>query len=517
MKRYSKGHARRSLFHTAFFRMLSQLATLVSYVVLVRGLTEQAFGVLNLLYAVIPVIGTVASLGVEQTLRRFQPEYLQSGRPQMAAWLLRAASVVRFATNIVMLGLILMLWRWIAPLFQLQPYRAEFALFALLILLHFQAGILQLSLSSHMLQGYSVGMTVVLSVVKLLAYAALVHFHRLTLTTAICADLVGYGLMYLGLRFAHARHCRTDPEVDKLKLDPAERKRLLRYSFFNNFNDAGSFVLSSKSDFFFIAALANPAAVGAYAFYTRLSQMATQLLPTRQFGNVIQPLFFSVPRQEAPWRIPRYFTLLVNLNGLLQWPMLAFATAFHADIVGVLFAGKFLAQSWLLPVIVGFATINRVDEPVTMVAQYQEKVFVILLGKFSVIYNVIALLVLIPVAGVFGAAIATGSAQTMKNLYVWWHARALARWTNFGRALTMAAVIWGGCTVVCFALKHLSPGLPWVHLMVGAVLCGAATILYARSPALATSDREILASVFHGREASILRWLGILPPAGAVR
>jgi O-antigen/teichoic acid export membrane protein len=509
MKFYSRGHARRSLFHTALFRALSQLASLASYVVLVRGLTEQAFGVLSLLYAVIPLISMVASLGVEQTLRRFQPEYLQSGQPQMAAWLLRASSLARFATNIVILGFMLLLWRRIAPWFHLEPYRAEFALFALLILLHFQAGILQLSLSSHMLQGYSVGMMVVLSVAKLLGYVVLLRLHSLTLTSAICADLLGYGLMYLGLRIAHARNCRTDLETGQFKVDPAERQRLIRYSVFNNFNDAGSFVLSSRSDVFFIAALANTVAVGAYAFYTRLSQVATQLLPSRLFGNVIQPLFFSVPRQEAQWRIPRYFTLLVNLNGLIQWPMLAFATAFHADIVGVLFAGKFLAQSWLLPVIVGFATINRVDEPVTMVAQYQEKAFVILLGKFSIIYNVIALLVLIPVAGVFGAAIATGSAQTMKNVYVWWHARRLARWTNFRSALTMTAVIWGGCTALCFVLKRLLPGLPWVHLAVGAVLCGAATILYARSPALASSDREILASVFHGREASILKWLGI--------
>ena len=509
MKRYSKGHARRSLFHTVFFRTLSQFATLASYVVIVRGLTAEAFGVLNLLYAVIPVISTVASLGVEQTLRRFQPEYLRSGRPQMATWLVRAASATRFATNLLMLGLILLLWQWIAPLFKLQPYRAEFALFAVLILLHFQASILQLSLSSHMLQGFSVGMTVVLSLVKLLAYATLMHFHHLTLTNAICADLLGYGLMYLGLRIAHARHCRKGSEGDNFKVDSVERKRLLRYSFLNNFNDAGSFVLSSKSDVFFIAALANPAAVGAYAFYTRLSQMASQLLPTRLFGNVIQPLFFAVSRQEAQWRIPRYFTLLVNLNGLLQLPMLAFATAFHADIVEVIFAGKFLSQSWLLPVIVGFATLNRVDEPIALVAQYHEKAFVILVGKLSLVYNVIAILALVPVMGLFGAAIATGSAQMLKNLFVWWHVRATARWTNFRHVLTMTTVIWGSCTAVCLALKYLLPGLPWVHLAVGALLCGAATILYARSPALATSDREILASVFHGREASLLRWLGI--------
>ena len=509
MKRYSKGHARRSLFHTAFFRMLSQVATLASYIVLVRGLAEQAFGVYSLLYAVIPVITTAASLGVGQTLRRFQPEYLRTGRPQMAAWLQRVASRTRLATNILVLGLILLLWRWIAPFFQLEPYRAEFALFALLILLHFQAGILQLSLQSHMLQAYSVGMTVVLALVKLLAYAALVHFHRLTLTTAICADMLGYGLMYSGLLIAHATHCRTSSRDVEFKVDPAERKRLLRYSFFNNFNDAGSFLLTSKSDYFFIAALASPLAVGAYAFYVRLNEMASQLLPATQFGNVIQPMFFSVPSEEADRRIPRYFTLLANLTMLLQLPMLAFATAFHADVVEVLFGGKFLSQSWLLPVIVGFSTFNRLDEAITLVAQYQERAGVILLSKLSVIYNVIAIIVLIPVIGILGAAIATGTAQAMKNAYVWWHVRATARWTNLASVLVMAAVIWGSCIALCLGSKRLVPDMPLVHLAIGAMLCGVAMILYARSAALAASDREILASLLHGREAVVLRWLGI--------
>ena len=174
MKPYSKGRVRRSLFHTVFFRALSQLATVASYVVLVRGMTEQAFGVLNLLYAVIPVISTAASLGIEQTLRRYQPEYLQSGNAARGgvAAAHRCIHALRDQLDPAR-GRSCCSGDWIAPIFHLQPYRDEFMLFSLLVLLHFQASILQISLSSHMLQGYSVGMTVVLSVAKLLAYLVL--------------------------------------------------------------------------------------------------------------------------------------------------------------------------------------------------------------------------------------------------------------------------------------------------------------------------------------------------------
>ena len=156
---------------------------------------------------------------------------------------------------------------------------------------------------------------------------------------------------------------------------------MLRYGVFNNFNDAGTLILSSKSDNFFIAAIIDPLSVGIYAFYTRLSEMAQQLLPGRLFENVVQPLFFAVPAGEADRKLPRYFSLLVNLNLLMQWPVLAFVTAYHAEIVQVVFGGKFIEHSWLLPVIVGFATFNIIAVPVTLVAQYEEKVQVILWSK----------------------------------------------------------------------------------------------------------------------------------------
>jgi O-antigen/teichoic acid export membrane protein len=510
MKLYSRVSARRSLFHTAFFRTLSQFASLASYVVLVRALTEHSFGILSLLYAIIPVISTAASLGIEHTLRRFQPEYLRARQEQTAAWLFRIAASARFAANIALLGVILLLWDSIAPFFKLEPYRNEFLLFCVLILLHFQASILQISLSSHMLQGYSVGMTVVLAVAKLLAYLILLHFERLTLTNAILADTVGYLFMYAGLRIGHLRYCRLPPSDRAFRIEPGERRRLLRYSIYNNFNDAGTLLLTSKSDNFFLAALMNPVAVGAYSFYVRLNEMTAHLMPTRQFSNVIQPLFFAIPPAEASRRVPRYFTLLANITGAMQMPILAYAIAYHAELVSVVFGGKFLESSWLLPVIVGFATLNRVEGSVTLVAQYEEKASIILLSKISAIYNAAMLLVLIPVAGVYGAALATGSAQLFKNAFIWWHVRDMARWTNLRAVITTSVVIWMPCLAVCFAMKHWLAGSPVLLLIAGAAACGLALLLYLRSPALSLSDREILAAVFHGRESRLLTWLGVI-------
>jgi O-antigen/teichoic acid export membrane protein len=273
-------------------------------------------------------------------------------------------------------------------------------------------------------------------------------------------------------------------------------------------------LLTSASDSLFIGALMNPVAAGTYAFYSRLNEMGTQLLPTRQFGSVIQPIFFGVKPAEAAVRIPRYFTLLNNLTMLVQWPLLAFAAAFHLEIVTVIFHGKFVEYSWLLPLMMVFATINRFNEPVSMVVQYEEKSSILLLSKIFAIYNAIAVVIGIKVAGIYGAAVANGSGQLLKNLFVWWHVRKAAVWVNMRAVITSCLLIWGGAVALCYLMKAFLPGSMLLHMALGVVICGAAMLLYVRSPALCISDRQILASVFHGRERKLLAAVGILRQAG---
>ena len=103
MSLYTRGRARRALIDTVTYRAMSQVATILGYVVMVRGMTKEDFGVFNLLYSFIPVISTFASLGLEQTLRRYQPEYLRAGNRSAAAWLVRFVASARFGTNVILL------------------------------------------------------------------------------------------------------------------------------------------------------------------------------------------------------------------------------------------------------------------------------------------------------------------------------------------------------------------------------------------------------------------------------
>jgi O-antigen/teichoic acid export membrane protein len=480
---------------------------------MVRAMPKSDFGVYSLLYAFIPVVSTVASLGLESVLRRYQPEYLRAGNTTGAAWLQHFVSWTRLFANIGVIGLVLLTWNYIAPIFKLTDYRIAFASFSLLILLHFQSRILQLSLASHMLHRFSVGSIALLSFAKLVIYGLFVLFDELTLEKAILADTIGYGLSFLALRIAHWRHAAPMVTKEKYRPGPEERKRLVRYGLFNNFNDAGVLLLYSTADNFFIAAFIDPISVGIYSFYTRLNLMASQLLPLKLFDNVIQPMLFSMAREDAERRMPQIFSFLLNMNLLWQWPVLAFFTAYHAELVQVVFGGKFIEHSWLLPIIVSFATLNIIADPVTLVAQYEEKAGIILLSKLSALYNLGALFVLVPLLGIYGAALASGSGQALKNFFIWWHVRHHARWTNWSQSLASSLGVWGLAVLLCYALKELVHMPPLAHLALGVVVFAIAGLIYVRTPALSQADRTMLASVLKGKEVGILQRLGILTPA----
>jgi len=508
---YTGGRARRSLIDTVTFRLISQVTTPLALIIQVRGMTEHDFGVYSLLYTFIPVVGTLLSLGLEQVMMRFQPEYLRAGNKKGAAWLMRTIAFGRLSTNILLICAVLLGWNLIAPLFKLTPYRGTFALFSLLILIQFQSRILQLALASHMMHRYSVGSTTTLSVVKLITYGTLYATHHFTIEAAIISDMLSYACAYVMLRYVYNKHCLVPEAKGAYVPAPEERKRLFRYGLYNNFNDAGVFLLYSTVDNFFIAAYLDTVSVGIYAFYSRLRQMVVNFLPAKQFENIVQPMFFAIPADQADRNVPRYFSFLLNMNFLMMWPALAFESAYHHEIVQLIFHGKFIEQSWLLPVVMGFATLNVVADPVSLVAQYEEKAHVLLMSKLFAAYNVLAMFLLVPWLGIYGAAIAAGTAQTAKNLFIWWYVRDRARWTNARSAIASSIGIWGVVVGLCYGLKSLVHAPALVQVALGIVVFIPALLIYVRSPALSKSDREILKTVTPGKAARIMQRVGFLP------
>jgi peptidoglycan biosynthesis protein MviN/MurJ (putative lipid II flippase) len=133
------------------------------------------------------------------------------------------------------------------------------------------------------------------------------------------------------------------------------------------------------------------------------------------------------------------------------------------------------------------------------------------MSKLFAAYNILAMLLLVPFLGIYGAAIAGGTAQGMKNFFIWWYVRKRAIWTNARAAVLSSLGIWGAVVGLCYGLKALIP-LPAVfQIVLGAVIFVVAGLIYVRSPALSVSDREILRTVTPNKAARIMQRVGFLP------
>ncbi len=222
-------------------------------------------------------------------------------------------------------------------------------------------------------------------------------------------------------------------------------------------------------------------------------------------------MFFSIAPQDAQRRVPQYFTFLLNINLIIQWPLFAYCLVYHADLVQVVFGGKYVEESGLLPLVIGFASINILGTAATLTAQYREKAGVVLLSKIFAVYNIVAMIVLLPKFGLFGAAFARGSAQAMKNLFIWWHVRGDAIWLNATAAIVGGMAIWGAAVIACLVVRAQWHVATIFHLFAGLIICALAVLIHIRSGVIATTDRQLLASLFQGKESRGLQWLGLMP------
>src|SRR5690606_38377225 len=428
---------------------------------------------------------------------------------RIADRLVRRIGLVRLVSTAGVLALIFVAWPTVAPMFDIEDYRTVFVIFAGLALTHFQCSILTIALSSHLLQQHSLGMQALFSIVKAVLYAVAGYVLRVDLVTVFLIDVAAYLLLYAGLKYHYMlRADRQSGTADELP--PGERRRLFKYGIFYNFNDAGTLPLRTRTDNFFIAAYLDPVAVGAYSFCTQLSQTVYRATPLKLLESVVRPLFFSLNYTKNVERVQTYFSLLITFGFVVMVPIFLFVACWHHELVDVLFAGRFLEYAPLLTVVFFFAAVNSIDIPVTLVAQLKEKAHIILASRIFSLYNVAALLVLIPKIGIVGAMLASGSAHLMKHLFVWWFVRDLAVWKGAWRFIARTALAWTPFVALSLAGRELLPVQPALLLTLGVVLWSVAFALYMRHFALTDEQRELMATLFPGKETRFLRAFGVV-------
>jgi len=332
--------ARRAAMFTILFQGLSKITGFVVVILLIRILSEETFGAYNIYYAIIGFIGTVFSLGIPNTLARFLPEYHNNYLDHLAHSLYRYGSLARFFSNLLMLIIMWVFWKRISEFLQLGQFEDVFAIFALIVLTHFQASILSTTLTAYLLQQHIFGAQFLFGACKLLGYSYLLGTSHITLKWVLVIDLGAYSIMYIWQKVAYRRF--APQPINRRAVDvPVERKRIMRYAFFYNFSDLGQFSVGTRVDYLFLAAMADPIMVGAYALARKLEKVSTDFLPVKFFQGIVRPLFFTLDLKSDPEQVNAYFQLLTKFTYICLFPLSVLMVVAYEPITNGLMAGKF--------------------------------------------------------------------------------------------------------------------------------------------------------------------------------
>lgn len=474
---------------TVFFRVLAQGISLAATVLLVRALSEHDYGVYNLLYSVIAMLGMVFSLGIANTLQRYMPEYYSKGEFRIAHNLYKTASLIRLFSNVAVLGLALIFWEQLAPYLKITAYKHYFMIFTLIILLHMQRGILETCLSSHFLHKYSQGLSVVFIIIKGIGYLAAFLFER-DLWFVLAADLTAYLIIFILLNIVYYKKVPMDGGEFK-KFTQEERKRVTRYSLFYNFNDAGVGLLDVNIDNFIIAMYLNPVAIGAYSFCNRITKMINSVMPVTYLVDVLRPAFFASGNVYDTKKLNRNFQLLIKLIWLFQFPVFCFLLIFAEEIINLLFGGKFLEYSNVLKGVYLFSILMSFYMPLGLIAQLKERADIILYSKIFGVYNLLADIILIQFFGIWGAVIATGTANFAKNIFIWLFFKKEASFRGTGPFLLRLILLWFGYSGLIYSLKMVITD-ELIFLAIGIALAIIVFYLQFRFIHLAEVEKQML-------------------------
>lgn len=493
-------------YYTVIFKVGSQLASLLITILLVRFLTEHDYGVYNLLYSTIGVIGIIASFGLSNTLQRFIPEYYQKGEFKLAHRLYKTSSFIRLVSNILIIALLILFWDLFAGYLKIQEYKNYFLLFSFILVLYMQWGLIDVCLSSYFLHKYTQGMMFLLMIIKLIGY--LVAFYLgMNLGSILLVDLLGYVILFATLQFVYTKRIPTG-EGQVNTFTPDEKRRVKRYALYYNFNDIGVQFLDVNVDNLMLAYFLNPIAVGAYAFCNRIAKTINRFLPTTYLIDVVRPLFFSAYSTRKDLLTP-FYQFMIKIIYLFYVPIFVFFLVFSKDIITVVFGGKYIEYSYVLVSVVFFQMISAFQMPLGLVVQLQEKVEIILFSKIFGIYNLIADIIMINWWGIMGAVIATGSALLLRNLFIWWFIRDAKTFKGLGKYYFKIG-FYGITLFAIFMVPKSLLNSALLSLIVGAMFMILSFLIFIRFSIFSRNERNWISNASHGQyQAKLLKWFGI--------
>lgn len=420
------------------------------FILVTKKLAVNDYGVYSFLIAILTFFAFFASLGIPYALLRFIPEYMENGKRNMAAGVIRLSFYILAGFGCLLLICSFFAADRISFIFKVEPLRKLFPLVVTIGTLYIIARSGEEILNALFMQVYRNACQAAAALLKLAAFIAILYrgfgIGWLLVSVAIITAL--QVLAYFVKIYAYLPETRSPGLMARPEL-----RRFYIFSSKEYLYVVTAFFWDISLDIYIITYLLGSANIGFFNFAASIGLFLFHWSPGIVLQSVISPLFVKehAKRSDAD-SLEKLFQFYNKCKAFFAFPVIFGVWLLIGRFEHVFYQDKFAPAVPVLNILIISVMLQAFTIPIRNIFNIFEKNEFSLYSNIVVVYRVCASFIFITRYGIIGAAYAYGSSMA---LYLFIHLFFLRRLVKIRYPLKSFLKILVNSLVMALSLEIL--------------------------------------------------------------
>ena len=408
---------RGSIYHY-FTAAIAALLNFLIVIYILQRLNLEEFGIYNFLLAAVLFIRTVTSLGTDSVVQRYLPEYEEKGNNYFKKRILSGSMLICFFAAVVLLGILFIARTRIIDFFHLPEYSKNlFCISMAIALLALESHLLgNIALVALLKNRYWSFCRITYSLIKLILFYFAFRLNY-GLTGILWGWLISEFLLLIFFLIKGYQDVFSLP-VRKENIQKLPVRRFINFAKFLYFHKLTQFFKRKGFDIFLLSYFLDTKAVAIYSFCFGIPLLLMQLSPANKLHPILKTLSVrNYTRQKNYENFSYLFAFINRLTFFIMIPLFIFVMILADKITLFLLNPDYIKTVYLFRLSLAFIAIHQFGFVYTPILFTLEKTKIIFITGLISFYNLVMDILLIPIYGVLGAILATGSTGIIVILY----------------------------------------------------------------------------------------------------
>jgi O-antigen/teichoic acid export membrane protein len=395
----------------------------ITSVMLIRYLTVEEYGSFRFIYSLTAIVAYISSCGIEGTLLRFVPEFIEKKQLRNCASLLFLAVATRVSVLIGLLGSALLCQNFLIESYNFSNHlRDLYTSVCLFIFLSQTHGVFGLTfLSACFEQRKSSAIECAAMLIRLISIGSVIYLD-LGFQGIISYMVLIEGFLFLtyALFAIEKSHKYKKHEINKGKLPRLNYSRIIKFSAYSSLLSLTAVTRELAVDNMVIAHYLDITHVAIYSFAISIVELLSNMNPSMFLKNIVTHIFVrKYTANESLDFLDFGNQFLIKLAGFFMLPIYISISILMHPIIVLIFKSDYTAAIPIVNCLMVFFFINNV-----LAYGISHILFTLELNKYRVIgslltgiINLILDIILVPYMSLMGAAIATSISGLLLLIY----------------------------------------------------------------------------------------------------